>query len=337
MSLTTIIKDARIKELIRRYFSFKTFDIGAEIKAPPITKHYTTIGIAFDYLARWWLERKYGATVTKSWVAEHGAGKIMLRCGTHVSVRAGKTITYVPVEKLDSIRRGDVDRITRYVDPDPNLKPLALMAVAIITESRAAYNDWLRTGIVTDELLRCSLKLVGLDAAFRANVFDWFDAEISNDSVDELRSLWTVMESGDLAELEEPILPNPTFGKASRMVGGADIDIVAGNTLIDIKTTKKQKFERQYFEQLAGYYALSIIGGIEGTDRFPAGKPSIDKIGIYFSRHGKLCTFSVGGLVDGDLGEFVSDFESLSREIMAANKTCTVTVRYKSSLDSRQP
>ena len=142
------------------------------------------------------------------------------------------------------------------------------------------------------------------------------------------------MKGGDLAALEEPILLNPTFGKASRMVGGADADIVAGGMLIDIKTTKKPKLDRRHFDQLAGYYALAAIGGIDGMDKFGAGGSPIDKLGIYFSRYGKLHAFSVDDLARDDPGEFVAEFESLIGEIKAPAKRVAAS-HHKSPLHSR--
>ncbi|RLJ00615.1 MAG: hypothetical protein DRP08_06425 [Candidatus Aenigmatarchaeota archaeon] len=42
---------------------------------------------------------------------------------------------------------------------------------------------------------------------------------------------------------------NPTFGRASELVHGADCDLVIDDTIIDIKTTQETKFRRDYFSQ----------------------------------------------------------------------------------------
>ncbi len=63
------------------------------------------------------------------------------------------------------------------------------------------------------------------------------------------------------------------------MVGGVDADIVIDGTLIDIKTTKNFEFNRDFFNQLIGYYVLSKIGGLEGL-----ADNDIKSLGIYYSR-----------------------------------------------------
>lgn len=82
----------------------------------------------------------------------------------------------------------------------------------------------------------------------------------TNENVEDLINLcMSALTSVDLLQTKEKIYMNPTFGKASRMVGGADADMVFGTTLIDIKTTVHTKSLQEYFEQLFGYYLLSDI------------------------------------------------------------------------------
>ena len=90
------------------------------------------------------------------------------------------------------------------------------------------------------------------------------------------------------------IVLNPTFGEGSRIVGGADADIIIDNTLIDIKTTMNLKLRREWFHQIIGYYILSRIGGIDGVSP----KHKINKLGFYFSRYGELYTITVKTLIN---------------------------------------
>jgi hypothetical protein len=76
-------------------------------------------------------------------------------------------------------------------------------------------------------------------------------------------------------------LLNPTFGEASHLVGGADIDLVIDDVMFEIKTTQKLELTRDYFNQLMGYYILYRIGGIDGMH--PQHK--ITRLGIYHSRY----------------------------------------------------
>lgn len=78
------------------------------------------------------------------------------------------------------------------------------------------------------------------------------------------------------------------------MVGGADADALVDDVLIDIKTVKQATFTRKMFEQPLGDYTLPIIGGI--GEKKP--KPTIRRIGIYFSRHAHLHVVNVDEVIN---------------------------------------
>ena len=84
---------------------------------------------------------------------------------------------------------------------------------------------------------------------------------------------------------------NPVFGYGSRLVGGADADMIIDGTLIDIKTTKDPTFKEDYYYQLVGYYILSLLGRIDTSYWKSRNNAAVHRIGIYFSRHGVLHTF----------------------------------------------
>ncbi|MGQ9546019.1 MAG: hypothetical protein ACUVTR_02490 [Dehalococcoidia bacterium] len=77
----------------------------------------------------------------------------------------------------------------------------------------------------------------------------------------------------------------PRFGQSSLDLGGADADFIIDHTLIEIKTTKFLEFRREYFRQLIGYYILN--------KRENNMYGELEKLGIYFSRVGKLFTFPI--------------------------------------------
>ena len=78
---------------------------------------------------------------------------------------------------------------------------------------------------------------------------------------------------------------NPIFEKSSPDVGGADADFIIDGTLIEIKTTKYLEFKREYFRQLTGYHILN--------KREHNMYGELEKLGIYFSRFGKLFTYPI--------------------------------------------
>ena len=77
------------------------------------------------------------------------------------------------------------------------------------------------------------------------------------------------------------------------MVGGADADIIAGDMLIDIKTVNERSAQTHYFDQLIGYFILARY-----ARREDGSFPIINRLGLYFARHGYLWTWDVKALHD---------------------------------------
>jgi len=72
---------------------------------------------------------------------------------------------------------------------------------------------------------------------------------------------------------------------ASAKVGGADGDLITGDALVDFKTTKSDEIKADYLDQLLGYYVL-----IRQHRRTDPTFPEINRLGLYFCRHGHLWT-----------------------------------------------
>lgn len=70
MSLTSFIKEPDVRKKFAETFSLPDINLEAEMKAPPITKHYILVGTAFDYLLRFYVKRNNPSAITKKWVAE---------------------------------------------------------------------------------------------------------------------------------------------------------------------------------------------------------------------------------------------------------------------------
>jgi len=107
---------------------------------------------------------------------------------------------------------------------------------------------------------------------------------IEDSDIEDLRNLVALVDSKLFIAKRQCVL-NPIFGKSSLIVGGADADFIFDDTIIDIKTTKYLKFERQSFRQLLGYFMLNL------REDNMYGK--INKLGIYYSRFGVLFTFLI--------------------------------------------
>lgn len=163
----------------------------------------------------------------------------------------------------------------------------------IVFQAKKAYEQYLQSGEVTDELLRCVLRLGKLDVIYRSNrpVEDF--QETDEQDVQDLRNLLGLVDANTF-RTSEPVVLNPTFGLASKKVRGADADFILGDLLVDIKTVKMLALRGDDFYQLLGYYMLSQIGGI---DLAPASL-EIRRIGIYFSRYGYLHVMPLEEIID---------------------------------------
>ncbi len=79
---------------------------------------------------------------------------------------------------------------------------------------------------------------------------------------------------------------NPSFGASSRLVGGADADLITGDLLVEIKTRQQAKVEAGDLDQLLAYFLLARRERLAD-----ASFPAINRVGVYFSRHGHLWKF----------------------------------------------
>lgn len=146
--------------------------------------------------------------------------------------------------------------------------------------AKEQYEKFLETGEITEKLLKASLDLARLDSIIRSGNFPQDLKEYEEKDIEDLRNLYQVIPR-EKFNTEGEILLNPTFGDASRLVGGADADLVIDGTLIDIKTVKSLNLRRYAWRQLIGY---SVLADLDSDF------PDLDKVGFYFSRFGVLWT-----------------------------------------------
>jgi len=247
MSLTTFIAKPDVREKFSSEFEKPKFQVKKEIVASPLTKNYSLVGTAFDYLLRChleylnspFIEHRYG------WIAELS---LPLLSGTYR-------------EK----------------------------AVAIIGEAKKNWNHFLETGQHDDELLKSALLLAGLDPIFRAKRGQEYIGLVDNQDVQDLRNLISAVDM-QIFKAQKSLILNPSFGKASQMVGGADADLIIDDMLVDIKTTISLELPKEHFHQLIGYLTLYYLNGaIERKESLP----EINKLAIYFSRYSYLHVIQV--------------------------------------------
>jgi hypothetical protein len=141
-----------------------------------------------------------------------------------------------------------------------------------------------------------ALQLAAIDMFFRSgcNPHHWRDdiEDVDPLAVEEIVSM---LEHAPFDKLTSrgPMLLNPTFGRYSEAVGGGDADLVIGDLLLDIKTSRKLEVQPAHLRQLFGYFLLA-----RGMRRDDPRFPEIHHLGIYFPRFAFVWTFPAVLLMD---------------------------------------
>lgn len=116
--------------------------------------------------------------------------------------------------------------------------------------------------------------------------------------------------------LSTPTILNPTFD-GSPDIGGADADLVLGSQLIEIKTTVKQRIDRLWLYQLAGYLLLDYNNRYE-----------LDGAGFYLGRQGTMLQWPLSEFLSEIAGDATIPLEQLRpkfRDLLQATRPSTST------------
>jgi len=298
MSLTHFVSLPEIRQELEKQFTMPSLKTPDNIRVEPKTKSYSLTGTAFDYLFRFKLKRLNPTALTKRWVAEIA-------------------LNFLPQDyddeelKAESKAKGiPVDILKEMIGLEIKKQPSSLREKVgkLIKEAKRIYDEYIRSGIMNDEVIRATVHLAQIDPIYRANYLDPNLGQVDNLVIQELRELMEIVNDEAFIARDHCLL-NPTFGDASHEVGGADADCIIDGCLVDIKTTKSAGFTRGQFNQLIGYYILHDIGGIDGDYNL-----TITTLGVYYSRYGELCTFTVAPLIGRGYSSFVNWFRKKMKE-----------------------
>jgi len=303
MSLTSFVRNNKdVRERFKQEFPSPKFSVQKPLLAPPLTKHYILMGTAFDYLLRFYLKRLNPQAVESRWVAEHSLRTVFeFKEGFILDLTTGKMCPDEVTDKADLA-------LFRKIE-------------CILSEARSRYQVYLKTGKITNILLTSVILLANLDIIFRIDRFeDYVELDtVSDEDIKDLTNLIKIV-TPKFFKAKKVCVLNSTFGEASKLVGGADADLIIDDTLIDIKTTKKLELPRKYFDQLIGYYCLYKIGGINGLPK----DCEIKNFAVYFSRHAYLHLIPVKDCIGQvNFQKFLKWFKERAEE--SKIKTCPRT------------
>jgi hypothetical protein len=247
MSLTSFLDLKDVKAKFRETFLKPSLSPLGEMRAAPLTKNYSLVGTAFDYLLRFYLERHDWFTQSFGWIAQMAS--------------------FSPLVEQDLI--------------------LAEQIKGIVREAQEQHKAYLRHGQLTEGLIRSCLFLAQLDPVFRRKVIVPDLGRVDGQDIIDLNNLLSLV-TPDTLKPEKICLLDATFG-ASSLVGGADVDLVIDDLIIDIKTTIDPTLRRKHFNQIIGYYMLYRLAGINGAPN----NHRINRLAIYSSRYASLQIFPV--------------------------------------------
>ncbi len=156
------------------------------------------------------------------------------------------------------------------------------------------YTKFIKSGIMTKDLIKSAIDLAKFDIIFRSGGM-YYPNDLGHYKRKDVKELTTILNNIDFQKLkiEKRCVLNPAFGRYSRLIGGADADLIIDNILIDIKNTKKLSISREMLNQIIGYYFLGKIGKVKGVGNWD----SINEIGFYFSRYDILYLFKINELI----------------------------------------
>lgn len=278
MSLSGIINTAEARSYLKEKIHNPGIDPEPETLVPPRAESPPRVGTAFDYALRAGLEARFEA-VTRRPIAEVGLS--MLRI-----LNRGKQ------------KKGDLGNVEERVE----------RATRLLTELGTGSELPVATA-------SACYYLAGMDVVYRAGQTDQVGREATEHEVHELQDLYEIVPWKEFKP-EKRLYLNPTFGEASSAVGGADADVVIDNTIVELKTIKRQRPRIRMFRQLAGY---ALFAQRYGLNREGIGI-TVNHVAIYFSRAGVLRRWRLSevieeGAEDEVIDYFINFYESPGLEI----------------------
>jgi len=284
LNLSQFIELPDVKVKLRQEFEKPPFCVKRQLLAPVKTSNRSLVGIAFDYLLRFYASYINHNAVSSKWVAEKSLERLNI---------------YKDIDEI-IIRPNNVLEIDRSL-PKKEAKKSKVLKNNAYSEYKDAldlaktnYDSYLTTGDMNDDLIYSSIALSKMDPLFiKDYLLPLGRTPQEKNDVEDLRQIVSIINPNTF-KAEHTCVLSPNFGPEATKLMSAEGDIVIDDMLIDIKTYENLKLRREIFNQLLAYYTLYRIGGIRGTS--PGNK--ITKLGIYFSRHGYLHTYQVEDVVN---------------------------------------
>ena len=287
LSLSKFIELPDVKAKFLEEFVKPTFSVKKDMLAPVITSKPQEVGTAFDYLMRFCASFNNPNKISRHWVAESSL-QILGQC------KEDEEVVVTPNNRLAKAR--NIEQIPKkIIKKFKELKNIAYSDYRdAINLAKKNFESYLKTGYMSDDLICSSLALAKIDVLKRAGYLLPLERSPSDTKdIEDLRQLISILDI-ETIKADHTCILNPVFGPEANKLMNADGDLVIDDTFIDIKTVRDLKLNRKIFNQLIGYYTLYRIGGI----RDMPSTNQINKLGVYFSRHGYLHTYKIEDIIN---------------------------------------
>lgn len=262
-SLIDFIEEPEVIEKLAPLRPKTARQLSVSLLIEPRSKRYQIVGTAFDYMLRFELQRRVPTAVARAWVAEQ-APALVLRMPTRM--------------KLGDLRESDDFEPGEVVDVVGSIVSRAKKFVAAYVRKRELKRSLLA------QLAEHAIGLARLDILCRAN---WLAPDLESVGAEDVEDLLRMFDATRFESLilGHPVLLNPVLGDPATC--GADADLIAGEYLIDLKTSTKAATSSRDLDQLLGYFLLARHRRLADSSF-----PEIRKVGIYYARHGHLREFA---------------------------------------------
>ncbi|MBN2488736.1 MAG: hypothetical protein JXA98_06885 [Methanosarcinaceae archaeon] len=245
------------------------------MKAEPLTKNYSLVGTAFDYFILFYLKKKHLQEINEPvWKAE-------IICNT---MARGKL--EISNHKLFEIpTRFMLNRRTPLKD-EKKIKQL----VTLLDSAQNSYHKYIKTGVVSEEMLQSCFFLAKIETSLNSK-FDSNLHLIDQKDIEDLKNLINTLSS-EAFYFKDQCIIKPSLGVTFHP-NLTEVDLLVDDTIIDIKATIEPNLTRAIFRQLVIYFILyNFNGATKFTLERPINNFSVNKMGIYFARHGVLYKFN---------------------------------------------
>lgn len=274
MNLKKFLETPKVRDLIDKNTKMPKYKIETEMKAEPLTKNYSLVGLAFDYFICYYLKEKHFREIhDPTWKAE----KI---CNT---IAQGK-LNFSNHKLFEIPTKFMLNRRTPLKD-EKKIKQL----VKLLNSAQNSYHKYIKTGILSEETLKSCFYLAKIETSLNSEYDSELDL-IEQKDIEDLKNLINAMTHESFYFKDHCNIKLPL--SATFHPNLTEADLLLDDTIIDIKVTKTPNLTKAIFRQLVVYF---ILYNFNYATKFTLEKQvksfDVNKMGVYFARHGLLYKF----------------------------------------------